>query len=52
MSGGTLIALAADAIVMDENVRLGPVDPQIGRSPAASLLAVLTHKEPVVTMRL
>ena len=43
---------AADAIVMDENAMLGPVDPQIGQSPAASLLAVLTHKEPVVIMRL
>jgi ClpP class serine protease len=28
MSGGTLIALAADEIVMDENAVLGPVDPQ------------------------
>jgi ClpP class serine protease len=46
MSGGTLIALAADAIVMDENAMLGSVDPQIGQSPAASLLTVLAHKEP------
>ena len=30
MSGGTLIALAADAIVMDANAVLGPVDPQLG----------------------
>jgi ClpP class serine protease len=37
---------AADAIVMDENAMLGPVDPQIGQSPAASLLTVLAHKEP------
>src|SRR5262245_5659028 len=28
MSGGTLIALAADEIVMDPNAVLGPVDPQ------------------------
>src|SRR5215510_4439764 len=41
MSGGTLIALAADAIVMDENAVLGPVDPQLGQSPAASILTVL-----------
>jgi len=34
MSGGTLIALAADEIVMDENAVLGPVDPQIGQQPA------------------
>lgn len=46
MSGGTLIALAADEIVMDENAVLGPVDPQIGQSPAASVLAVIEHKEP------
>jgi ClpP class serine protease len=32
MSGGTLIALACDEIVMDENAVLGPVDPQVGRS--------------------
>jgi ClpP class serine protease len=27
MSGGTLLALAADEIVMDDNAVLGPVDP-------------------------
>ena len=46
MSGGTLIALAADEIVMDPNAVLGPVDPQIGQSPAASILAVLERKKP------
>lgn len=46
MSGGTLIALAADEIVMDANAVLGPVDPQIGQSPASSILAVLEQKEP------
>ncbi len=46
MSGGSLIALAADEIVMDENAVLGPVDPQIGQSPAASVLTVLERKEP------
>jgi len=46
MSGGTLIALACDEIVMDPNAVLGPVDPQIGQSPAASVLAVLEQKEP------
>src|SRR5256712_12049602 len=30
MSGGTLIALTADEVVMDPNAVLGPVDPQIG----------------------
>jgi ClpP class serine protease len=44
MSGGTLIALAADEIVMDENAVLGPVDPQLGDRPAASLLSVLKLK--------
>jgi ClpP class serine protease len=46
MSGGTLIALAADHIVMDVNAVLGPVDPQIGQSPAASILRVLEQKSP------
>jgi ClpP class serine protease len=45
MSGGTLIALAADEIVMDENAVLGPIDPQIGRYPAVSLLNVLDKKD-------
>ncbi len=45
MSGGTLIALAASEIVMDPNAVLGPVDPQVGQSPAASVLAVLKQKE-------
>src|SRR5882724_8094284 len=46
MSGGTLIALAADEIVMDPNAVLGPVDPQLGQSPAASILTVLDKKKP------
>jgi ClpP class serine protease len=45
MSGGTLIALAADEIIMDHNAVLGPVDPQIGQSPAASVLTVLDRKQ-------
>ncbi len=44
MSGGTLIALAADEIVMDNNAVLGPVDPQLGQQPAASILKVLERK--------
>ena len=44
MSGGTFIALAADEIVMDENAVLGPVDPQLGQRPAASVLKVLERK--------
>ena len=38
MSGGTLIALAANEIVMSEYAVLGPVDPQLGQFPAASIL--------------
>ncbi len=45
MSGGTLLSLAADEIVMDDNAVLGPVDPQLGGQPAASILAVLEQKE-------
>jgi ClpP class serine protease len=44
MSGGTMIALAADEIVMDPNAVLGPVDPQLGQYPAASILRVMEQK--------
>src|SRR5262245_45414397 len=44
MSGGTLIALTADEIVMDPNAVLGPVDPQIGDMPAASIIKVIEQK--------
>jgi ClpP class serine protease len=44
MSGGTLIALAADEIVMCEHSVLGPIDPQLGESPAASLIKVIEEK--------
>ncbi|MBN2909168.1 ATP-dependent Clp protease proteolytic subunit [Polycladomyces sp. WAk] len=44
MSGGTMIALAADEIVIDENAVLGPIDPQIGQYPAASLIEVVAQK--------
>jgi ClpP class serine protease len=50
MSGGTLIALAADEIVMDPNAVMGPVDPQIGtmraQYPAASILKALEEPNP------
>ncbi len=45
MSGGTLIALAADQIVMDANAVLGPVDPQLGQYPAASILRAVARKD-------
>lgn len=44
MSGGTMIALAADEIVMSEHAVLGPLDPQLGQVPAASVLRVVEQK--------
>lgn len=44
MSGGTMLALAADEIVMDANAVLGPVDPQLGNMAAASVLKVVEQK--------
>src|SRR5258707_1681007 len=44
MSGGTLIALAADEIVMCKHSVLGPIDPQLGDAPAASLIKVVEQK--------
>src|SRR5438128_10066027 len=42
--GGSLIALAANEIVMDSHAVLGPVDPQLGEYPAASLVKVVKTK--------
>lgn len=49
MSGGTLIALATDEIIVDPNAVLGPLDPQITTSkgvqvPAPSVLKVVKEK--------
>ncbi len=48
MSGGTLIALAADEIWMDQNAVLGPLDPQLMKGnlqlPAPSILKVVQQK--------
>ena len=44
MSGGTLVALAADEIVMGEFSMLGPIDPQIGGLPAASIVKARDSK--------
>src|ERR1700704_4745364 len=33
MSGGPLIALSADEVVMSKHAVLGPIDPQLGQSP-------------------
>ena len=50
MSGGSLIALAADEVVMDPNAVIGPVDPQIGTGrtqyPAVSILKALEVPNP------
>lgn len=44
MSGGTLIALGANEIVMDPCAVLGPVDPQIQGRPAASIVRAVASK--------
>jgi ClpP class serine protease len=46
MSGGTLIALAADEIIMDPHAVLGPVDPQLMNYPAPSILNAVKKKDP------
>lgn len=46
MSGGTLIALAADKIIMDPHAVLGPVDPQLGQYPAPSIIRAVERKGP------
>src|SRR5882672_11697621 len=51
MSGGTLIALAADRIVMSPSAVLGPVDPQIGELPAASIIAAVESKTDINEVR-
>ena len=46
MSGGTLIALAADEIIMDPHAVLGPVDPQLMNLPAPSIINAVKKKDP------
>jgi ClpP class serine protease len=46
MSGGTLLALASDEIVMAPHAVLGPLDPQVGQYPAVSILRAVGRKEP------
>lgn len=36
----------SDEVIMDENAVLGPVDPQLGGYPAASILKIVKNKEP------
>ena len=45
MSGGTLVALAADEIVMCDHSVLGPIDPQVGQFPAASIVKAVEAKQ-------
>lgn len=49
MSGGTLLALACDKIIMDPHAVLGSVDPQLGdvqggSKPAASIIKIAEEK--------
>jgi ClpP class serine protease len=50
MSGGALLAISADELVMDPNAVLGPVDPQLGNQqaafPAASIVRALAQPNP------
>jgi ClpP class serine protease len=51
MSGGTLVSLAADEIVMDPDAVIGPIDPQLGTAqggyyPAASVIKALEQPNP------
>jgi ClpP class serine protease len=46
MSGGTMVALAADEILVDAHAALGSIDPQITQYPAASLVAVAERPGP------
>ena len=46
MSGGTMIALAADEILVDAHAALGPIDPQINQYPASSIVAVADRPGP------
>ncbi len=46
MDGDTLLALTADEIVIDPHAVLGPVDPQIGDIPAASIVKLPELKRP------
>jgi ClpP class serine protease len=45
MSGGTILCLAANEIIMDRNAVIGPVDPQLGEYPAVSILKTIHQKE-------
>jgi ClpP class serine protease len=44
MSGGTLIALAADEIMIDRHAALGPVHPQLGQYAARPLPGSMSRR--------
>ncbi len=44
MSGGTMVALAADEIVMTDHAIMGPIDPQIDGWPAAAFVRIRDAK--------
>ncbi|HEY9792894.1 MAG TPA: hypothetical protein V6D22_21010 [Candidatus Obscuribacterales bacterium] len=46
MSGGTLLAFAADELVMCPDAILGALDPVIGQFPAAAIISVSERKTP------
>lgn len=45
MSGGMMIALAANQVLLAPSAVLGPVNPQIGQHPAVSILAAVERKD-------
>lgn len=49
MSGGTMIALAADKIVMDQTASLGPIDTIYGGFPTEAYKELLAQKGPLAT---
>lgn len=46
MSGGTIIALAADEIYMSKSASLGPIDAQFGAFPADAYIRLVQDKPP------
>ncbi|WP_291844896.1 hypothetical protein [Maricaulis sp.] len=49
MSGGTMIALAADKVVMDPTASLGPIDTIYGGFPTEAYKELLAQKGPLAT---
>jgi ClpP class serine protease len=49
MSGGTMIALSADQVIMDETASLGPIDTIYGGFPTEAYQDLLDKKGPLAT---